>query len=71
MTDIVKLGVPVVITIDQLNLPPEWWGNFNNRDITAPLTDVEREVTFIQKNSRFWIIFPSEAHYTWFLMKWN
>ena len=67
----VEIGVPVVITIDKDNPPPEWWGNFNKRDVTEPITAVERDITYIQKNSKFWVIFPNERKYLMFLLKWS
>ena len=67
----VEIGVPVIITVDKDNPPPEWWRNFNNRDVTEPITAVERDITYIQKNSKFWVIFPNERKYLMFLLKWG
>ena len=70
MTDIVKLGVPVVVTIDKDNPAPDWWVNAISGDPgrTGPL---EHEVRFIQNNGITNLIFPTEGHYTMFVLKWS
>ena len=71
MTETVKLGVPVVVTIDRHNPPPQWWGNATSgRDIER-LGPLEREVRVIQKNNVVKVIFPTLGHYTMFVLKWS
>ena len=70
MTDIVKLGVPVVITIDEDNPTPDWWINSCRAD-RSHVGPLEHEVKFLQDNGVTNLIFPTEGHYTMFVLKWS
>jgi len=71
MTETVKLGVPVVVTIDRHNPPPQWWSNATSGNDIERLGPLENEVKIIQKNDVVKVIFPTEGHYTMFVLKWS
>ena len=70
MTETVKLGVPVVITIDEDNPTPDWWINVKSAD-PIYMGPLEHEVKFFQDNGVTNLIFPTEGHYTMFVLKWS
>ena len=71
MTETVKLGVPVVVTIDRNNPAPDWLINFAKSADPIYMGPLEHEVKFTQNNGVTNLIFPTEGHYTMFVLKWS